>query len=45
MREPDPGASGTTNAIRNGGYNALVDEAVNIANSNESRFSIPAQAA
>ena len=38
MRDPDPAASGTTDAIRNGGYNALVDEAVNIANSRESRF-------
>jgi hypothetical protein len=41
MREPDPAASGTTNAIRDGGYNALVTEAFNIANSDESRFSIP----
>jgi hypothetical protein len=41
MREPDPDASGTANAIRDGGYSALVNAAVNIANSNESRFSIP----
>ncbi len=41
MREPDPSSSGTLNAIRNGGYNALVDEAVNIANSRESRYEIP----
>ncbi len=41
MREPDPGASGTIDAIRNGGYNAVVDAAVGIANSNESRISIP----
>ncbi|HEY0554024.1 MAG TPA: hypothetical protein VGG20_07125 [Thermoanaerobaculia bacterium] len=40
MREPDPDASGTTNAIRDGGYSALVTAAVNIANSNESRVSI-----
>jgi hypothetical protein len=40
MRDPDPAASGTTNAIRNGGYNAVVTEAVSIANSNESRLSI-----
>jgi len=40
MREPDPDASGTTNAIRDGGYSALVNAAVNIANSNESRVSI-----
>jgi hypothetical protein len=37
MREPDPASRGTTDAIRNGGYNALINEAVNIANSNESR--------
>ena len=41
MREPDPGARGTTDSIRNGGYNALIDAAVNIANSNESRIDIP----
>ena len=41
MREPDPGARGTTDSIRNGGYNALIDAAVNIANSNESRIEIP----
>ena len=41
MREPDPSSSGTLNAIRNGGYNAVVDEAVNIANSRESRYEIP----
>jgi hypothetical protein len=38
MREPDPASRGTTDAIRNGGYNALINEAVNIANSNESRI-------
>jgi hypothetical protein len=41
MREPDPGASGTIDAIRNGGYTAVVSSAVGIANSNESRISIP----
>jgi hypothetical protein len=43
MREPDPAARGTTDAIRNGGYNTLIDEAVNIANSRESRFEIPSR--
>ncbi len=43
MREPDPAAGGTTDAIRNGGYNALINEAVNIANSKESRFEIPSR--
>jgi hypothetical protein len=38
MRDPDyPGADGTVSAIRNGGYSALVDAAVGIANSDESR--------
>jgi hypothetical protein len=41
MRDPDPAAQGTTDAIRNGGYNALIDSAVNIANSKESRYAIP----
>jgi len=41
MREPDPSSSGTASAIRNGGYNAVIDEAVNIANSRESRYEIP----
>jgi hypothetical protein len=41
MRDPDPGARGTTEAIRNGGYSALVDAAVGIANSEESRVAIP----
>jgi hypothetical protein len=41
MRDPDPGASGTVDSIRNGGYSALVDAAVSIANSNESRITIP----
>lgn len=37
MRDPDPGARGTVEAIQNGGYSALIDAAVGIANSNESR--------
>jgi hypothetical protein len=41
MRDLDPGASGTIDAVRNGGYSALVDAAVSIANSNESRYAIP----
>ncbi|HET9210566.1 MAG TPA: hypothetical protein VFR03_09220 [Thermoanaerobaculia bacterium] len=41
MRDPDPGANGTIDSIRNGGYSALVDAAVSIANSNESRITIP----
>jgi hypothetical protein len=41
MRDLDPGANGTIDSIRNGGYSALVDAAVSIANSNESRSTIP----
>jgi hypothetical protein len=41
MRDLDPGANGTVDSIRNGGYNAVVDAAVSIANSNESRVTIP----
>jgi hypothetical protein len=41
MRDPDPDARGTIDSIRNGGYSALVDAAVSIANSNESRVVIP----
>lgn len=41
MRDLDPGAQGTVDAVRNGGYSALVDAAVSIANSNESRVTIP----
>lgn len=40
MRDPDTGAQGTIDSIRNGGYDALVDAAVAIANSNESRMAI-----
>jgi hypothetical protein len=43
MRDLDPGASGTVDAVRNGGYNALLDAAVSIANSRESRFAIPSR--
>jgi len=43
MRDLDPGASGTVDSIRNGGYNALLDAAVSIANSRESRFAIPSR--
>lgn len=38
MREPDQGARGTIRDIQRGGYNALVQEAVEIANSDESRI-------
>jgi hypothetical protein len=41
MRDLDPGARGTVESVRNGGYNALVDAAVSIANSQESRITIP----
>jgi hypothetical protein len=41
MRDLDPGASGTIDSIRNGGYNAIVDAAVSIASSEESRITIP----
>lgn len=43
MRDPDPGANGTIDSIRNGGYSSVVDAAVSIANSNESRFAIPSR--
>jgi len=38
LRDPDPGAAGTVESIANGGYNALVQAAVGIANSEESRY-------
>jgi hypothetical protein len=38
LREPDSGAAGTIQAIETGGYDALVREAVNIANSPESQI-------
>lgn len=40
MREPDEGARGTTRDIQRGGYNALVQAAVRIADSDESRIRI-----
>jgi hypothetical protein len=43
MRDPDPGAQGTIDAIANGGYDAAVRAAVGIANSPESRNRIPGQ--
>ncbi|MEA2600847.1 MAG: hypothetical protein QOF89_1839 [Acidobacteriota bacterium] len=43
MRDPDPGAQGTIDAIANGGYDAAVRAAVGIANSSESRNRIPGQ--
>ncbi|HEX4965133.1 MAG TPA: hypothetical protein VF173_30270 [Thermoanaerobaculia bacterium] len=41
LRDPDPGAQGTVDSIERGGYDALVQAAVGIANSKESRFQIP----
>jgi hypothetical protein len=41
MRDLDPGAAGTVDTVRNGGYSALVQAAVNIANSDESRSTLP----
>lgn len=43
LRDPDQGARGTIDAIERGGYEALVREAVNIANSDESRFRLAEQ--
>jgi len=37
LREPDPGAQGTVDSIDRGGYEAVVQAAVGIANSEESR--------
>jgi hypothetical protein len=42
MREPDPGAQGTVDSIERGGYDAVVQAAVGIANSDESRNRIRA---
>ncbi len=36
MREPDPGAQGTVDSIERGGYEAITQAAVGIANSDES---------
>lgn len=38
LRDPDQGARGTIDAIERGGYDALVRAAIDIANSDESRF-------
>ncbi len=40
MREPDAGANGRVQAIQRGGYDALVQEAVEIAESDESRIRV-----
>ncbi|HEX6901593.1 MAG TPA: hypothetical protein VF789_17830 [Thermoanaerobaculia bacterium] len=40
MREPDAGASGTTRAIQQGGYDALLRAARTIADSDESRIRV-----
>lgn len=40
MREPDAGASGTTRAIQQGGFDALVRAARSIADSDESRIRV-----
>lgn len=42
LREPDPGAQGTVDSIERGGYEAIVQAAVGIANSDESRNRIRA---
>jgi hypothetical protein len=42
LREPDPGAWGTTQAIAEGGYPAVVRSAEDIAASEESRFRLEA---
>jgi hypothetical protein len=43
MRDPDPGAQGTVDSIDRGGYEAAVQAAVGIANSDESRNRLPSQ--
>jgi hypothetical protein len=43
LREPDSGAQGTVDSIERGGYEAVVQAAVGIANSDESRNRIPGQ--
>ncbi|HEV8577474.1 MAG TPA: hypothetical protein VGX68_00210 [Thermoanaerobaculia bacterium] len=40
MREPDTAANGTIRSIQRGGYEALVDAAVDLADSDESRIRI-----
>jgi len=41
MRDLDSGARGAIDSVRNGGYDAVVTAAFNIANSQESRSTIP----
>jgi hypothetical protein len=43
LRDPDPGAQGTVDSIDRGGYEAVVQAAVAIANSDESRNRLPSQ--
>lgn len=43
LREPDQGAQGTVDSIDRGGYDAVVQAAVGIANSEESRYRLPDQ--
>ncbi|HYO14598.1 MAG TPA: hypothetical protein VE685_15490 [Thermoanaerobaculia bacterium] len=40
LRDPDTGARGTVEAIQSNGYDALVDQAVRIAGSDESRIHV-----
>lgn len=40
LRDPDTGARGTIDAVQRGGYDALVDQAVRIAGSDESRIQV-----
>lgn len=42
LRDPDPGAQGTIDSIRTGGYDALVKAAIGIAGSEESRIRLAA---
>jgi len=41
LRDPDPDAQGTIDAIRNDGYDGVINAAISIANSQESRITIP----
>jgi hypothetical protein len=41
LRDPDSGAQGSIDQIRNDGYNGVINAAVSIANSQESRITIP----
>jgi hypothetical protein len=40
LRDPETGATGTVEAIKTGGYHALIDQAVRIAGSEESRIRV-----